>query len=410
MLGVEDYGSDNESDNETQVTQSAPKASSSLLAKLPPPSKKSSFSLPPPSNAATSTSTSKSSNGLNLPAPKSKKAPKKITIGLPTLPADSSKDEDVDDQPPAKKPRIESGAGKSALLSMLPAPKNKTPVAPERVLGGGQGPGLVFKTASRRPQAATVEAVDDEDDEESSARMDNLPSTNDRILEEKSAAIPFLPPSLMKGKANISVEDKPELPRSVRTHTSSAPTVDFFSLGAFPLFLTKATFIMIYCAGSSSKTVPSSSKSTLPSTISSAPSLSSTPPAPTPASSSLPPSVLAGISSAPKIAEFVPPEPTQQDPYPGYYQLPNGSWAAYDPAYYRTFYDKWKKEYDAHVRALEKGTLKGFEGAEGEGVEEVNAMKEMEKAKIEIQEREERKELTKGAAITAAAPNMNIKV
>ena len=89
--------------------------------------------------------------------------------------------------------------------------------------------------------------------------------------------------------------------------------------------------------------------------------------------------------------------------------MPSGQWAAYDPAYYKTFYDKWKKEYDAHVRALEKGAVKGFEGAEEEAAE-VNALKEMEKAKLEIQEREERKALTTAGAAVPDAPKMNIKV
>lgn len=89
--------------------------------------------------------------------------------------------------------------------------------------------------------------------------------------------------------------------------------------------------------------------------------------------------------------------------------LPSGQWAAYDPAYYRKFYDKWKRDYDAHVRALEKGTIKGFEGAEEEA-EEVNALREMEKAKQDIQEREERKALTTGSGDIPAAPKMNIKV
>lgn len=40
------------------------------------------------------------------------------------------------------------------------------------------------------------------------------------------------------------------------------------------------------------------------------------------------------ISSAPPVSEFVPPVPTPSDPYPGYYQLPSGAWAAHDPAYY----------------------------------------------------------------------------
>lgn len=106
----------------------------------------------------------------------------------------------------------------------------------------------------------------------------------------------------------------------------------------------------------------------------------------------------------------MPPEPTQTDPYPGYYLLPSGSWAAYDPAYYKKFYDKWKKEYDAHVRALEKGIEKGFEGADAEDTTEVNALSEMERAKKEIQEREERKALTMAGDEVPAAPKMNIKV
>lgn len=48
------------------------------------------------------------------------------------------------------------------------------------------------------------------------------------------------------------------------------------------------------------------------------------------------------------------------------------------------------------MRGLEKGAIKGFEGYE-EGASEVDAMKEMERAKVEIKEREERKALTKAA-------------
>jgi proline-rich protein PRCC len=62
------------------------------------------------------------------------------------------------------------------------------------------------------------------------------------------------------------------------------------------------------------------------------------------------------------------------------------------------------------LRALEKGIEKGFEGAESSEAREVNAAKEMEKAKIEVQEREARKAVTHGAAGERAAPRMNIKV
>lgn len=110
------------------------------------------------------------------------------------------------------------------------------------------------------------------------------------------------------------------------------------------------------------------------------------------------------------MEDFVPPEPTAEDPYPGYYMTSAGTWAAYDSGYYKKFYDKWKKEYDDHVRSLEKGAGKGFENLETEGAREVNALSEMERAKKEIQEREERKALTTGGADVAAAPKMNIKV
>lgn len=115
------------------------------------------------------------------------------------------------------------------------------------------------------------------------------------------------------------------------------------------------------------------------------------------------------ISSAPKIDEYTPPEPTPDDPYPGYYQLPSGTWAAYDSAYYRRFYDKWKADYDRSIRAFEKKE-KGFEGADTDDTQEVDALREMEKAKKEIQEREEKKALTQGAGGQQEAPRMNVKV
>ena len=146
---------------------------------------------------------------------------------------------------------------------------------------------------------------------------------------------------------------------------------------------------------------------------------SSTPPSSTPKARSVTPSPstvpslsnpsLPAVSSAPKVDDFVPPEPTPTDPYPGYYMLPTGAWAAYDPAYYKTFYDKWKKEHDAYIRSLEKGTVKGFEGLDREGAAEVNAAEEMERAKQELQEREEKKGLTQGGQFVQSAPKMNIK-
>lgn len=71
---------------------------------------------------------------------------------------------------------------------------------------------------------------------------------------------------------------------------------------------------------------------------------------------------------------------------------------------------KWQDEYDAHVRAMEKGVAKGFEGLDESTLGEADAMKEMERAKKEIQEREERKAITMGAGAGPAAPRMTINV
>lgn len=169
-LGLEDYGSDADSDNDNDNDNDNETPKLKLT--------------PKPSNVKA-------------------KRPKKISIGLPTLTAEA--DEDLDERPPAKKPRLGSGAGSSSLLSMLPAPKQKAPILPppERVLGGGRGPGLVFNM----PVETTGES---ESDPTSSAFL--------------------LPPSLKKGRANISLEESsrtkpaPPLP-------PSAPVVDFFSLG-----------------------------------------------------------------------------------------------------------------------------------------------------------------------------------
>jgi proline-rich protein PRCC len=116
------------------------------------------------------------------------------------------------------------------------------------------------------------------------------------------------------------------------------------------------------------------------------------------------------FSAAPSVPIFEPPEPQQTDPYPGYYQLPSGDWAAHDPAYFAKFMKKWEKEYNDHVRALEKGDIKGFEGLQNADVEEIDALKEMEKAKKEIQEREAKKAITAGADGGPVAPKMNINV
>ncbi|KAF5357970.1 hypothetical protein D9756_001534 [Leucocoprinus leucothites] len=362
MLGLDSYGSgsDNESDNETQKATKPQVTSPSTTTASKPK-----LGRPPPSNGS-------SNSKISLPPPKStKRAPKKIAIGLPALPKDVGEEKDeLESERPAPKRQKTSGAGTSSLLSMLPAPKQKAAVAPpqERVLGGGKGPGLVFNTRPSIPSAQKVAPAEDgdegEDEEENGGEEVPIQSTS--TPSSGGSSLPFLPPSLAKGKANISLEDKPKV--SVKPplpSVSAAPAVDFFSLG--------------------------NSKTTIPASTSAPGSSFSIP----------------TLSSAPSIPTFEPPEPTPQDQYPGYYQLPSGQWAAHDPAYYEKFRRKWQSEYDAYVRGLEKGALKGFEGYE-DSASEVDAMKEMEKAKVEIKEREERKALSKGSTGPPEEPKMKL--
>ena len=212
MLGVEGYGSDaSDSEADEQPTIKAPSKSVSGGLALPPP---------------------KASSSLSIPAPITKKrAPKKITIGLPSLP-DHPREDEEDERPVAKKPRLGAGAGASSLLGMLPAPKQKAPVmaAPERVLGGGKGPGLVFNN-SRSSTAYTPSEV----------QQDDAPSTSYEPIaadEPTESSSLFLPPSLKKGRSNISLEEggMPSRP-STGPKVAAVPTVDFFSLGMHPIVL-----------------------------------------------------------------------------------------------------------------------------------------------------------------------------
>ncbi|WOO82389.1 Pre-mRNA-splicing factor cwf20 [Vanrija pseudolonga] len=68
------------------------------------------------------------------------------------------------------------------------------------------------------------------------------------------------------------------------------------------------------------------------------------------------------VSAAPAVADFVPPEPTAHDPYPGYYQLPSGAWAAYDAAYYASFFAPAESSADAAKAEEERALAEGRVG------------------------------------------------
>ncbi|KAF8654076.1 hypothetical protein AX16_003609 [Volvariella volvacea WC 439] len=338
MLGLDDYGSGSET--ETETTSQTPK--------------------PGPAKPVPSATTSKT-----------KRPPKKITIALPSLPLPSGEGgesyEDDVDRPAAKKQRLENGAGRSSLLSMLPAPKKASTVlsAPQRVLGGGARPSLVFNSTT---------SIQPEEEPSVSGQIEEGASPKSDVASKPAPGL-FVPTSVSRGRANISLEEgpkptPPKPPIATTQVSKSDPAVDFFSLST------------------SSKIANAKLAAPSNATISSAPSVS--------------------ISSAPDVPTFTPPEPTPTDPYPGYYQLPSGAWAAYEPEYYGKFMKKWQDEYNAHVRALEKGQVKGFEGWDRGPVEKVDAAEKMERAKRDIKEREERKALTQSSGSAPAKPRMTM--
>jgi len=190
---VDSYGSDSSDNNSGDEHTSRPRS--------PPRRNKSTSHSLPPSHPSASGSSS-----LNLPTPKVKRAPKKIAIDLPALPKDNSPDNGSEDVRPAKKPRTDSrGAGSSTLFSKLPAPKLAAPVkaAPERILGGGKGPGLVFNNApSQRTQ----------DTSGTSSNVDLQDSPEVTEVEQSASSLPFTPVSVRRGKANVSLEGSEKAP------------------------------------------------------------------------------------------------------------------------------------------------------------------------------------------------------
>jgi hypothetical protein len=100
---------------------------------------------------------------------------------------------------------------------------------PERVLGGGNGPGLVFNT----PRTAHRNESDEDAASGESHRFMKEAAHTPEVLSTSSS---FVPSSLTKGRSNISIEEggKSKPPAHAATpKMSSAPSVDFFSIGYF---------------------------------------------------------------------------------------------------------------------------------------------------------------------------------
>lgn len=225
MLGI-DYGSDSEDDSISSTATQKPATTAAIAG---PSSVASKLALPPPSKPSLPASKAPGSS-ISLPPPKTKKPAKKILVELPKLSKHASDDEDDEDRPALKKPRLNgAGGGKaSALLSMLPAPKKSTLELPkaERVLGGG-GRGLVFLRQSGEVAPIATDGV-----EEGAAPNSKGDNDEEDVQPEEDTTTSMIPPSmLLKGKGKAATK----LPAPA----SSAPelAVDFFSLGIYTSYL-----------------------------------------------------------------------------------------------------------------------------------------------------------------------------
>jgi hypothetical protein len=178
-MGLVEYGSD--SGSEDEITPSVAIVSSKPLINLPPPS------------------ASASSSSMKLPPPKRSKGPVRIMLDLPTA---SSEDHPLikstnnnSNEPPKKRVKLALGSSSSSslggLMSMLPAPKNKssTPTT-EKVLGGN----------GSRSNLSTASTENDES-------------------EATERVVGFMPYSLSKGKGKKVAE-------------VTAPAIDFFGLSS----------------------------------------------------------------------------------------------------------------------------------------------------------------------------------
>ncbi|KAG6371021.1 hypothetical protein JVT61DRAFT_10743 [Boletus reticuloceps] len=215
MLGIEDYGSDVESGDDTSNTASnttpTPSTPSSLRSKLPPPTSSSSYSLSlsEPSRSSSITHTKNSAA-----APKPKRTKKKNAINLSSLPFPKTTKTTVHTRRSPASHRAQAAGNLLCLVGFLrrkPAP-------------------VIEKQAEHAVGVAGTEESPVDVDDAGVAEVDGP-------IDVSAPSTSFLPPSLKKGKADMSLEDqgpyKP--PPSTATQPQKAalpaPALDFFSLG-----------------------------------------------------------------------------------------------------------------------------------------------------------------------------------
>ncbi|WVR03141.1 hypothetical protein IAU60_000131 [Kwoniella sp. DSM 27419] len=284
---------------------------------------------------------SSSSKPAAKPVGKAKK-PVKITLDLPkgagegrepnrVEDAGMSGDADVDR---GAKAQIAGGKGGSSLLGMLPPPKRKILSKQTATKAGSSSINRLGSGDAKSSETTTSLAIASSSVPKpllASTRAAAALAVNEADDDEEDRAS-LLPPSLARKRKEKEKEDEGQ------------DTLDLFGLASTPK---------------------------------SAPTIS----APT---SLRPPS----ISSAPLAPDYAPPEPTASDPYPGYYQLPNGEWRAYDPEYYHSFFPSQGEDGDDGRVGKH---WDDYESGQHSDVLEINAIKGVEEARKE----EERRQLAK---------------
>ncbi|KAI5454391.1 hypothetical protein NCC49_004445 [Naganishia albida] len=269
-----------------------------------------------------------------------------------------SDDSDQEEQSPAPAPPPANPAATTSALG-LPPPKNK-----KRALKiGFDHPLLSAPTFG----TAQDEAEADEPASKKARRIkeDESSQVADKTGKGKSTLLDMLPPP-----------KRAVVPSTITTTQTSTPAVEEET--------EEPTLIMPRKVAKQAVGKPESVGLDLFGLASTTPSLSA------PISHASESTSSSQISSAPIIEEYIPPPPSAQDPYPGYYQDPKGTWHAY-PA------ETW-----AAFLASSAATLaeQGAVGRAWEGVEDAEGVHVDVKSRMEEERRkaEELKKLTARAS------------
>ena len=311
------------------ITTSAPDAPLSMPFALSAASSSSSSRAPPPKTKAKTAGAGPKKFVLDLPKPSNGTRTSGEALGDDTNGEIASAEASA-----PKRPRLE---GKSGLSALLPEP-TKPPIATGR--GGGfklpapRGGSLAIDATTQRSTSMVPHTVGKGKGKASAAATEQ-PAEVPSVTEAEADAEPELDffglgKSLRRNtlfaysarNPGSLLTVPPLWPRTAKTAKPAEPAVDFFGFGASSD--KKGTAVKAASVSATPIAKPSVT------VASSAPKFSAAP-----------------TTSAPDLASnyyATVPLPTPKDPYPGFYQRPDGSWAAKRP-------DEWEIWMQAHTEA-----------------------------------------------------------